>query len=411
MNIVVTKNKVDYTGSSFLKLSSLEEACQIVGTIDVLVYNNSSESSDTKLECLGILKDRVKKLIYICSEDRMDMAVKILVSGSEGKCLDDEFFLESGFELEHLIETLDEVTALAELSGVSILGDFFDRYLRNGSSSFNSNYLMVVKEAVNSLIEDYNQKNFEIIQMCETATDMFSNISSLLVSMKKERESMQEIVERVTSKVKEPQGVKRVTGSSVYFYPRVNYPKAKSIVRIKKIGNFKFFVSFVLAFGRYLESVKNLRVKLIFLTPQGDLYEEMYGDFNWVTSSNVKSLSYYYNRVVFTNCPSKDVIDNLLNDSDYDIFVVADMLLFDSEHILNSKSTSSVKYAVSSISSIKKFKLNKKDCISSMVDMEGLLGVVPMFSEYPNDVSARERFYMSELASVYEKLVLGVIRG
>ena len=83
MNIVVTKNKVDYSGS-FLKVSTLEEACQVVGVIDVLVYNNSDESSDKRIEYLGSLKDRVNRLVYICAESKTDLAVKMMVIGSEG---------------------------------------------------------------------------------------------------------------------------------------------------------------------------------------------------------------------------------------------------------------------------------------------------------------------------------------
>lgn len=409
MNIVVTKNKVTYS-RGFMKLASLEEACEVVGTIDVLVYNNSDESSDKRIECLGVLKDKAKMLVYICSEVNTDLAVKMMVIGSEGKYFDDEFFLESDSELENLINSLDEVTAIANLGGISVLSEFFQRYLKNGSSNFNPNYLMVVKEAVNSLIEEYNQKNLEIIQMSETATDIFSNTSALLLSMRKEQENMQDVLKRMSNKIKEPQVVpSRGPRSSVLFYPRINYPKSKSIIRVKEIGSFRFFVSFMLSFRKYLEAVKNLRPKLIFALPVGELYEKRYSDFNWVTVSNSKAMVNYYNSVVFTNCPSKEVIEKLLDDRDYDTFIVADMLVFDNDHILNCKG-GSVKYAVSGLSCIEKFNLQKKDCIMSMIQVNGVLGVVPMSPEYPKDVSSRERFYMSELSAVYENLLTAGLR-
>lgn len=409
MNIVVSKNKIDYSGS-FLKVATLKEACQVRGTIDVLIYNNSNESKDDKISSLSQLKDKAKKLIYICNDKNTDMAIKMMIIGSDGKYFDDEFFLESSHELVNLIDSLDEVTALANLGGVNVLSDFFNRYLKNGSSDFNSNYLMVVKDAVNELMLEYNQKTLEAIQMSETATDIFSNTFALLTSMKKERENMQDILKKMSDNAKESVGMsRRPTGSSVLFYPRINYVKDKQIIRIKEIGNFRYLVSFMLGFRLYLENIKNLRPKLIIIEPVGDLYEERYDGFPWVKTSSVKSSSNYYNDVVFTNCPNRDVLNKLLDDASYDIFIVVDRTVTDKDHILNSKGVN-VKYAISGLNSISKFKLPKKDCISCLSEIKGTLFTVPMFPEYPLEKTVRERFYMSELSAEYEKLVLGTKR-
>ena len=411
MDIVVTKNNVDYS-SRFLRVSTLEEACQVRGTIGVLVYNNSNEDEDKKIACLGELKDRVQKLVYICSEKSTNLAIKMMVIGSEGKYFDDEFFLESATELSNLVESLDEVTAIANLGGVNVLGDFFNRYLKDGSGSpdFNKNYLCVVKEAVNTLMSEYNQKNMEILQMSETATDIFSNTSALLSSMKKEKESMQELVERMSSRLNDTSVIPPRSNSSVLFFPRVSYPKERSIIRIKEIGNFKFLISFMLGFRVYLENVKNLRPKLIVLEPVGDNIEMRYKDFSWVKTSNLKSKVNYYNNVVFTNCPSKEVLETLLDDSDYDTFIVVDRTISDKEHTLNCKG-GAVKYAIGGISCISSFKLPKRDCITNMVETSGTLCNVPLFPSYPSDdKAARERFYMSEMASEFDKLLVDLRR-
>lgn len=410
MDIVVTKNKVDYS-SRFLKVSTLEGACQVVGTIDVLIYNNSNESEEKKIECLGKLKDRVKKLVYICNERSTSLAIKMMVIGSDGKYFDDEFFLESSSELANLIESLDEVTAIASLGGVNVLSDFFNRYLKDGSGSadFNKNYLCVVKEAVNTLMSEYNQKNLEILQMSETATDIFSNTSALLSSMKKEKDNMQELVERMSNRLKEPSTVIPRTNSSVLFYPRVSYMKERSIIRIKEIGSFKFLVSFMLGFRVYLENVKNLRPKLIVLEPVGGNIETRYQEYSWVKTSTSKSKVNYYNDVVFTNCPSKEVLETLLDDTDYDTFIVLDRTVSDKDHLLNCKG-GTVKYAIGGVSCITKFKLSKRDCITNMIEIPGTLCNVPLFPSYPNDKAARERFYMSEMSSAFDKLLLDLRR-
>ena len=98
MRVVVSKNKVSY-GSSFVKVGSLKEVSEMIGTIDVLVYNNSRDTSEERVRLLGELKDTVGQMIYICNESDLDLAVKMIVIGSGGKYFDDEFFLESADEL------------------------------------------------------------------------------------------------------------------------------------------------------------------------------------------------------------------------------------------------------------------------------------------------------------------------
>ena len=46
MNIIVTNNTIDY--DDFLKITSLKEAIDIVGSINVFVYHTSSEPEDEK---------------------------------------------------------------------------------------------------------------------------------------------------------------------------------------------------------------------------------------------------------------------------------------------------------------------------------------------------------------------------
>lgn len=408
MNIIVTKNNVDYTGK-FLKVNSLKEACQIVGTIDVLVYNNSIRSGEDELACLDELRARVHQFVYICNKEDTRPDIKMMIIGNKGRYFDDEFFLESSEELSNLVDSLDEVTAIANLGGVNVLSDFFNRYLKGGSSGINENYLVVVKEAVSEMVEQFTQKNLEIIRMSETATEIFSNTSSLLTSMKKEKENMQEIVEKMSNKLKEPGIVLPRSSSSVMFFPRVSYLKERSIIRIKEIGNFRFLMSCMIGFREYLENVKNLRPKLIVLCPVGGNIENKYKEFDWVTSSNSKSRINYYHDIVLTNCPSKEILETLLDDSDYDTFIVVDRTTSDKEHILNSKG-GTVKYAISGLSCLTTFKLPKKDCITDMLEVPGTLCNIPMFPEYPQDEAARKRFYMAELGNVFEKLILDLRR-
>lgn len=402
MNIVVTNNDIDYKG--FLKVSSLKEASNTVGRIDFLVYHNSDEDYSEKINYLSEIVGKVNsKLIYIRKASEVDLAIKMVVMANQGYYFDDEFFLESSSELNNLIGGLDEVTALASLGGVNVLGDFFNRFLKNGSTNFTGNYLMVVKEAVNQLLTEYNNKNLEIIQMSETATDIFSNTSALIGSMKAEKETLQKTVEKISKSVQEST-VKR-SSSTVLYYPRIDYLVPKNIIRVKDIGNCTFLHSFMLGLRLYLSTVKNLRVKLIFIEPIGDYFELRYSEYPWVTVSSLNNKSVYFNDVVFTNCPNKDVLNTLLDDTK-DVFIVVDRSLNDNKHILNSRGT--VHYAVSSASVMKKFDIPNTNYFSSLVALPNSLFTIPLFTEYPLESSARERLYLSELSSAYEKLSLGV---
>ena len=247
MNIIVTNNMTKYDG--FMKLKTLKEASEIVGPIEFLVYHKSNETRENKVEYLTKLKDSVGTLIYIRGTDAVEQAVKIVVEGSGGKYFDDEFFLESSEELSSLISSLDEVTAIAELSGLSVVGEFFNRYLKNGSTGFNSNYLEIVKSAVSDMVASYKQKDLELIQLSETATEIFSNSANILSKVESERKNLEKMVSSLESAKK--QSSKSIGSSSMpslLFFPKVNYPKEKTIIRVKELGNCPYLTSFMLGF-------------------------------------------------------------------------------------------------------------------------------------------------------------------
>ena len=193
------------------------------------------------------------------------------------------------------------------------------------------------------------------------------------------------------------------TRPSLLFFPQISYMKEKKIIRIKEIGNFKYLISFALGLRLYLENIRNLRPKLIVVDAVGEMLEERYSEFSWVNQYRVRDRKYFYNSVVFTNCPNKDVLFTLLDDTDYDTFIVIDRTKNSKSHILNSKG--SLFYAVGSESSIEKFKLPVKSCISNMKLFKGCLFEVGFDSDYPEGKSMRERFYLTKYNKSYSMLI------
>ena len=254
MNVIVTNNKIDYAG--FLKVNTVEDAMNVTGAIDFFVYHKSSESTEVKVANLSKLKDRVKTFIYIREKSKMESAVQIVVLGSGGKYFDDEFFLESSNELNELIKSLDQVTAIVEMGGVNVLSDFFERYLRQGSANFNQAYLSVVKSAVQTMIAESQQKDLELLQMSETATELFASSANIISKVETEREKLQKMLKNLQSSRETVSISNSNAPVSVAFFPQVAYLKDKNIIRIKSIGDCMFLHSMMFGF------------RLIFTTPK-----------------------------------------------------------------------------------------------------------------------------------------------
>lgn len=400
MKIVVTNNTIEYEG--FLKLKTLEEAVKTMGNIEALVYHKSNEPVEKKVDYLTQLKDRVGSFVYIRNKKDFEQAVQMIVVGSGGKYFDDEFFLESGSELNNLVSNLGEVTELAELGGVGVMSDFFNKYLNKGSDGFNKAYLQVVKSAVSGMLTEYRQKDAELLQVSETATELFSNTMSILSGVEEEKEKLQNVVKSL----EEARDKGLLTSSapvanSVYFFPRVSYLKEKAIVRIKEIGVVPYLTSFCLGFRLYLERLKFLRAKVIFLYPVGGQYEQQFKNYIWITQQDNKTLRSYVSDIVFVNYPNKEVMTRLLDDDKHDVIIVVDRMKLGADHLLNSKGV--VKYAVSGNSVIKGMNLKVRDCFSS----SPLVGGMFQIKNEPNfktEADQRERYYLKEYSGVYDSL-------
>lgn len=90
MNIIVTDNRVQY--NDFLKVSTLQQAIEVRGNVQYLIYHKSPEPVDEKVKLLTKIKDKVNTIIYIRNKSDLEQAVQMIVVGSEGKYIDDEFF-------------------------------------------------------------------------------------------------------------------------------------------------------------------------------------------------------------------------------------------------------------------------------------------------------------------------------
>lgn len=406
MNILVSDTTKTYEG--WLVLRTLGDVERVVGNIDNLVYYRSKEPTDEKIKHLSnIYKNKVNcKITYVCNKDKVDNAVRMLITGGlKGKYIDDEFFLDDVRELNSLITDLAVVADTKDLSSSTVLTDFFNRYINGESSGISKGYLQVVKNAALEMTEAYHAKSVELLQMSESAAEIFSNSVELITQMKEQQSNLERDLNKLRESKKELEAFEykpSSIGSSVMYYPRVTYMKNKTIIKIKDLCNCDYLFSFLLGFRDYLDKIKLVRPKLIVIEPIGKCIEDYYADFDWVTSVSKNDSRKYYGSVTFCNCPTSGVLSKLLNDTNFDTFVVLDRTVNYKEHILNSKGN--VLYAVNGMSMLKKFKIQKSKCILTKKEIEGSLLSIPFFNDYPERDDQRVNLYLKECTALYELL-------
>ena len=404
MNVLVSDTTNSY--SDWVVVRNLSDVNEIVGNIDYLVYHKSKESPEGKIKALSkIGRDRTDcKIIYVCCKEKVDNAIKMLVTGGlNGKYVDDEFFLENEQELNNMVSDLHNIVTSTELSCSNVLNDFFNRYLSEGAEGVSKGYLQVVKNAALEMSESYYEKNKEILEMSESAAEIFSSSVDIISQMREQTSSLEKDLRTLKDKnsMLDAFSINNSSvNSSILYYPKVKYMKSKLIFRFKDLGRTPFLVSFLFGFREFLDRIKSVRPKMIIIEGNGKLLEDRYSDYNWVTNTNKTDNRHFYNNIVFTNCPTSMVLSKLLDDNSYDTFIVLDRTTNYKENVLDSKGVNL--FVVNGKSQIDKNNLQKNNCISSIKPIEGALVNIPYFEDYPDRDDQRINLYLKECASVYE---------
>ena len=105
---------------------------------------------------------------------------------------------------------------------------------------------------------------------------------------------------------------------------------------------------------------------------------------------------------MFTNHPNKEILTSLLDDTDYDTFIVVDRTLSAPNHILNSRGNQY--FAAEGNSVINRLSLNVRNCFTCCREVKGCLFYIPTWEDYPDEKSFRERAYLTNMSSAYALL-------
>lgn len=405
MNLVVSNNTIEYVG--FQKVKTLEEACSLVekGTkIDYLVYHKTNEKKDDKAKYLAILKDVVGKLIYIRKKEAYEVEVGMIVNGANGVYYGDEFFLSDGDVLSSLLGNLSGAVELSTMGDVSIVNDFFGRYAEGDTIGLtNTKYLDTVKSAVQGMVTEYHSKELELIELSTTATELFSNAQRVLADVEEEKLNLKRNIAKL-EEVKDSIAFSASSAGSVFYFPEVRYLKERRILRIKECGTCNYLTSFLLGFKDYCLEKKFLRPRLIFVYSVGIEYESQYSDFKWITQMTAKRTDSYEGDVLFMNYPNGDSFNRLLDDKDYDFFIVVDREKFLGRHILDTGTKSPICYASCSKSALKQYKA-PLECAFTNNMIEGTMFQLYGDPNYPEEPDRRKFYYLDEYKNEYEKLL------
>lgn len=403
MNVIVSSGK-RYNG--WTVADKLQDLVVMVGEIDFLVYHKSPESAEDCVKYLTLIMQAHPEtvVLYVRDKGSVVQAIRILVEGSGGKYIDDEFFLEDETQLGQLTKQWQGMIALTEMSGVSVISDFIHRYMQTGGKGITTGYLQVVKNAAENMAIAYKDKSLEVLKLCESASDLFKGSVDLIANIQEEQSNLERVVTELRGKLQsgDVANMPIPVAPQVGYFPRVTYMKSKvSVVRVKDVGRSPYLTSFMLGFRNYLHYVKKVRPKLIILEPLGEMLPKVYSSYKWVTQQTKNNVASYSGDVVFTNCPLKDVMDKLLSDPNYDTVIVLDRLLITHQHLLNCAGEDPM-YCVKGESVIKDLKLNVKRCFSVINEVNGSMFTIPLFTEYPKEPDIRERKYMSECGTYYD---------
>ena len=405
MNVLVSDTTKVY--DDWIVVRALKDVSSIVGNIDYLVYHKSNELSETKIKYLSdIYKSQTGcKIIYICKKESADNAIRMLVTGGlKGKYIDDEFFLESNKELNTLITNLSTIVENTELSSTTVLNDFFNRYISEGNTGISRGYLQVVKNAAIEMSDSYHRKSLEMLKMSESAAEIFSNSVSIIEQIKAQKESLEDDLRTLKNKASEANAIRQVQSTSVVFYPRISYLKNKRVIRIKDICHSSYAVSFVMGFREYLDKIKGLKPKLVIIEPNGTIFQDRYKEFNWVTTGNKNDLRNFYGNVVFTNTPTTLIMNRLFDDTEFDTIVALDRTVNYRDNIINCKGDCF--YIVNGKASVKNLNLGKLKFLSVAKEVEGSIGTIPFFNDYPRREDQRINKYLKECSTIYELLTI-----
>ena len=419
--VLDTSRRPEDYGEEFLVVDSVSALKELTSSVDALIIGDFTISGDNdeSLQEFANAIGSVQKVVYVCPDDAEDSKIGGIVRGVGGTVEYNTDYLASSEGIRRLVRG-ENYGAVAMRSNVDILSSFLDNF---DSGRLSRGQAMVLKNAVTGLVEDahrrietINRQSAEYYRLAASGDRVARQIKgnsklakATLSDLKVLLEKAQ--AERLSSGIQMPAG-----GNSILLYPRMSIERVSSrmTILIKDIGRTQYLTSFVLGMATYLSDHFSRDTKVLFLEPQGILYEEKYptsveekrlfvNQGNYATTKDKAVIT----PVVHTSYPMKDNILNIISRPNYTGLIIVDRLDTD---VLPLVTCDNVR-PIYSASSAGWFGLRgrKMPWFTSIRDRgdKGALGYIPTIKGY-SDMSPAERAsaYGSDIMKdLYEKVI------
>lgn len=397
---VVISNVLPDNFTNFVLVSSFKRAAELTGVDTIIIHKYSESDFDVGVFITTFKKSGVERFVYI--SDSPSQTTKMAVTGVDGYCFEDEFYLEDEDELLALLEGLDgEETSLALAApAIEVLTDFVGAFSAGEERIKAPIYLATVTDAVKELSVLTQQQSMQLTAMSSSAIEVFEKASQIIRNMSAQNKMIEEKLREIEAVGSSNTSAKTSFTNSVMFFAPYTYRSNAKLLLIREYAPCRYLTSFVLGYLHHLHYELNRRPKLIFVIQKGAGVAAKYADYPTITQENMGLATLYNGEVVVTNNPKKDVMKELLSKPN-DVFVVVDRL-YGSVDIVSGRTTKVC--AVGSRSDVERYKVRPEDTIFSVTRQPKQLFELPVIKNFPVEMEARYAIYSQALGANYNIL-------
>lgn len=396
MKIVVTDKKKDY-----LEFKS----CQTLkgvnwDSVDVLIYNSSTDSEiDTILE-LSKAGKKVEKLIYIYDEP--NPFLNALFLGLHADIYNDVEGLEDEEILEYYVEdykntgaTVKSVNSDADkmIDFIKSLEDLDEQELKEKIS--NHLWLQSLKASMTNV-------ETSLIQTDEANTNMvelFNKTSEIIETLQEGQSKTTAEIEKLSQYLQDIEEKAQNKSTGNFVYPSVQVPNTVTrVLFIKVYSPCKYLFSFLESYQHYLKMSKQINSKFLVVAPKFKQIIKKYEEFTRLAPETIGTRG-IQNQEIFVTFEPRPHILNAFFAMHADLYIVIDYLY--GEPLLKGAKVITLN-AVTGLSDIPRYNLDSKTCIISQTGLSSTI-TIPTINGYSYMTNASGKKVAATLMNKHTK--------
>lgn len=373
---------------NFVVKSSLKDIKTLIQqnnvVVDALVIHKPAEDDfNIGVIVADLYELGVKPIVYINSSP--SVAVRMVIVGAGGFCYEDEFYFEDETELLELLNSLCNEPSENSLTRVSmsIVEDFMGAFARKESKVNSVCYMEQVTQAIDLLNKTVERQETQLLDMSSSVVAVYKRASTIVRKLAENQKQSSAAMSKLLPNAQQAQPMSNMITS----FPQFTYMGNSSMLVVREVCPCRYLTSFLLAYHHHLKYDMNKRVKLIFLHPKAYCVARLYeGVATALTVEGQSSKSLYDAEVVATSIPTKAVMQRLTGGHE-DVIVVVDRM-YQKPTMVTGRVKSTV-YAAAGAGDLRKYKVDVKDSILSVVAHPQGLITLPTIMNFPLEADLR----------------------